>query len=137
MAVAPLSFLSTFSLLPLLPARSAETIVKWALFVAGHAVELSLLCRCCCAGHGPFTLLKVGPIPGVVVALCVVALGLYTDCGFHTLLFGPNRMEFLPLLMVSDFCAILVLGSFARLYVLVAAPNCATFRVTHGDSGAK
>ncbi|CAK0825594.1 unnamed protein product, partial [Prorocentrum cordatum] len=126
-AAAALSLLGTFSVLPLLPQRRLETAVKWALLVAGHASEACLLHRSSArgaapAGGGRLALFGVWPLPGALVVLGVAALGAYVDAGGHQLLFG-GRMEFLPLLLVSDFSAVLVLGCFGRLFLLAGAPG--------------
>lgn len=126
-AVAALSVVATFSILPLLPNSPKETLLKWVLLFLGHTLELWLLRGTAVpgadsgtVGGGPLTMLRIGPLPGLLVALGMLLLGLYADVGGHALLFR-GRMEFLPLLLISDFSAVLVLGSFVRLYMLIAA----------------
>eukprot|EP00928_Gymnodinium_smaydae_P036618 TRINITY_DN25566_c0_g1_i2.p1 TRINITY_DN25566_c0_g1~~TRINITY_DN25566_c0_g1_i2.p1 ORF type:complete len:979 (-),score=229.73 TRINITY_DN25566_c0_g1_i2:156-3092(-) len=113
-----LSLVATFSVLPLMPERRPETLLKWALLLAGHLLEgkylLSGKSRALAAlGFGAASL-------GLLVLLGIVVLGLYRDFGGHRLLFG-SRMEFLPLMLVSDFCSLLVLGGFVRLYRLLSS----------------
>ena len=108
-ALSVLSLVATFSVLPLLPQSTVERSVKWMLFVVGHIMELRLLHR---RRNIDFRLL-------CMVFVATVFLGWYHDFGGHAKVFG-ERMEFLPLLLISDFCAVFVLASFVRMHVLVA-----------------
>mmetsp|Transcript_37317 Transcript_37317/g.98371 ORF Transcript_37317/g.98371 Transcript_37317/m.98371 type:complete len:527 (+) Transcript_37317:93-1673(+) len=112
-AVAALSVVGTFSVLPLLPQRPLETSLKWSLFVGGHILELRALG---CRGFGS---LRVWPLPGSLILLGIVVLGIYCDFGGHQLLFKGD-MEFLPLMLISDFSAVVVLSSFARLFCIAS-----------------
>mmetsp|Transcript_48015 Transcript_48015/g.153214 ORF Transcript_48015/g.153214 Transcript_48015/m.153214 type:complete len:530 (-) Transcript_48015:117-1706(-) len=127
-ATAALSAVATFSVLPLLPHRPKETCLKWLLLVLGHAAELQLLRRACRRApgrpEGYLAMLRLGPLPGPLLVLGVALLAVYCDFGGHELIF-KGRMEFLPLLLISDFSAVLVLGSFARLYSLAAGAGAA------------
>lgn len=115
-ATAALSTITTFSVLPLIPDYSAEKLAKWVLFSLGHGVEFIILRKSYAnfrkSTTGP-SILKVWPFSSYFVVMCMAVLGLYSDFGLHVLLFGKARMEFLPLLLMSDFCAVLVLLSFA------------------------
>lgn len=123
-AAAALSVIGTFSVLPLLPQRPLETALKWSVGVAGHCVELYLLRRRPPAGGSGdrrvvLGMLGVWPLPGWMVLLGVAVLGAYTDLGGHKMIF-KGRMEFLPLLLISDFSAVLVMASFIRLFRLTS-----------------
>uniref|UniRef100_A0A7S1AES7 Alpha-1,3-glucosyltransferase n=1 Tax=Noctiluca scintillans TaxID=2966 RepID=A0A7S1AES7_NOCSC len=108
-ALSVLSLVATFSVLPLLPQSTVERSVKWMLFVVGHIMELRLLHH---RRNIDFRLI-------CMVFVAMVFLGWYHDFGGHAKVFG-ERMEFLPLLLISDFCAVFVLASFVRMHVLVA-----------------
>lgn len=131
-ATTALSVLATFSVLPLLPQRRTETIVKWIMLLGGHMLELTTMRSNCSPSSTPSGMLRVGFLPGPLVALGIAALGAYADFGIHQICFG-RKMEFLPLLFVSDFSAVLVLWSFARLTWLVAAGE-ASFSKPKADS---
>jgi len=124
-ATALLSVVATFSVLPLLPRRRFEATLKWLLLAVCHTLELRLLRRCYGAaeGDGFLDMLRLGPVPGLITAASLLVLAIYCDFGGHELIFGPSRMEFLPLLLISDFSTVLVLGSFMRIYRLVAHPS--------------
>jgi len=125
-ATAFLSFIGTFSILPLMPERPVETRLKWIIFVAAHCLELLLLHRAGKSdGAGILDLLRVGPFPGVLLFPPIAFLAFYYDFGGHIRLFGPNRMEFLPLMLISDFCAVLVLFGFGRVFRSVVSPQAA------------
>jgi len=121
-----LSTVATFSLLPLLPNRPAEAGLKWTLLVIGHAFELRTLASTqrsqrASSQASALELLGLGqPMLGGILAVALAVLGVYCDLGGHRLVFR-GRMEFLPLLLMSDASAVLVLGAFLRLYWLVAA----------------
>ena len=72
-------------------------------------------------GHGLFSS-KAGSLPWMLLAACYAVLGAYRDFGGHSLLFR-GRMEFLPLLLTSDFCAILVLGAFGKVFSLLPSES--------------
>ncbi|CAK9094715.1 3-glucosyltransferase (Asparagine-linked glycosylation protein 8 homolog) (Dol-P-Glc:Glc(1)Man(9)GlcNAc(2)-PP-dolichyl alpha-1 [Durusdinium trenchii] len=123
-----LSTAGSFSVMPLLPLESKETIVKWILFLAGLLVENWLL-----LGHPPTEVpLGLTTVAGGIlrslwpfsaslwplVALAYGVLGIFRDAGGHAWLFR-GRMEFLPLMLTSDFTALLILGSFWSLFSLL------------------
>eukprot|EP00419_Tripos_fusus_P081430 CAMPEP_0172939986 /NCGR_PEP_ID=MMETSP1075-20121228/223804_1 /TAXON_ID=2916 /ORGANISM="Ceratium fusus, Strain PA161109" /LENGTH=131 /DNA_ID=CAMNT_0013801377 /DNA_START=1160 /DNA_END=1551 /DNA_ORIENTATION=- len=111
-AAALLSLVATFSILPLLPLTRLETAVKWLLLGAGHAVEVCLLQRFSSPrsnyGLDWLRALRVGPLPGLAVASAWLLVAAYCELGGHQLVF-KGRMEFLPLLIMSDFSAVFVL----------------------------
>mmetsp|Transcript_21820 Transcript_21820/g.39149 ORF Transcript_21820/g.39149 Transcript_21820/m.39149 type:complete len:498 (+) Transcript_21820:85-1578(+) len=122
-----LSAVATFSVMPLLPDQPKETFLKWLLFVGGCCVEASVLRPTrpaatpgeAAAQGGYLQPLGLGKLcPGWLVALGYLALGVYRDFGGHRLIF-KGRMEFLPLLLTSDFCVVLVLGSFLQMFALL------------------
>lgn len=129
-ATLALSAVATFSILPLLPDRPLETALKWILFVAGYIIEVKLLHlglspastpgqAAGAEANGSLATLGFGKLcPGWLVALGYLLLGIYRDFGGHRLLFC-GRMEFLPLLLTSDFSAVLVLASFLRVFMLL------------------
>eukprot|EP00435_Cladocopium_sp_Y103_P001919 s1004_g1.t1 len=99
-----LSTVATFSVMPLLPLKQPETALKWALFVFGLVMEHRLL-----RPSSRFSWLL----------FALAGLGVYRDAGGgHELLFR-GRMEFLPLLLTSDFCAVLVLWYFWSIFRLL------------------
>ncbi|CAJ1343617.1 unnamed protein product, partial [Effrenium voratum] len=112
-----LSTVSAFSVMPLLPLQPKETAVKWILFFAGLLVES----RCLARRFGDdWTRRKVLSsmayfLDWQLVVPAYVLLGLYHEAGGHRLLFR-GRMEFLPLMLISDVCAVLVLTYFGKLY---------------------
>eukprot|EP00434_Breviolum_minutum_P022783 symbB.v1.2.020099.t1/scaffold1638.1/size107986/4 len=109
-----LSTVACFSVMPLLPLTPLETVLKWILFAVGLPVEEVLL------GSKAVSLkmLGVGFLPWQLVVLGYCLLGLYRDAGGHQLLFR-QRMEFLPLLLTSDFSAMLVLQFFWSIFRLL------------------
>lgn len=115
---AALSAIGTFSVLPLLPQRHPETGIKWALGVGGHILELSMLREGGSASS--LSLLRVGFVPGWLLVLGMASLGLYCDFGGHQMLF-KGRMEFLPLMLISDFSSLVVLLCFCRLFLVAAS----------------
>merc|ERR1712039_551526 len=97
------------------------TYLKWILLLIGHAIELWWLQGSTASLGGSYLgMLRVGPLPGSLIALGVLVLGIYCDFGGHQMLFR-GKMEFLPLMLISDFSTVIVLGSFVRLFLLVAA----------------
>ncbi|CAE8615926.1 unnamed protein product [Polarella glacialis] len=138
-ATTAVSAVATFSIMPLLPDRPMETAAKWFLFLAGHLIEHFLLQRrfrsrpaatpsgdvAAASGSSLLSSIGLGPLlPGWLVALGYVVLGLYRDFGGHKLLLG-GRLEFLPLLLTSDFSALLVLFSFLRVFWLIPQESSA------------
>jgi len=105
-----LSSVACFSVMPLLPERMPETSIKWLLFLCGGLVEVLLKDRPL-LGHA-------GRWSWILLGASYALLGAYRDFGGHSLLFR-GRMEFLPLLLTSDFSAILVLSAFCRIYYLL------------------
>lgn len=101
-AAVQLSTVATFSVMPLLPLKQPETVLKWALFVFGLVMEHHLLRPSSRFGW---------------LLLALAGLGVYRDAGGHELLF--RGMEFLPLLLTSDFCAVLVLWYFWSIFRLL------------------
>eukprot|EP00439_Symbiodinium_sp_Y106_P063621 s529_g9.t2 len=93
-----LSSVACFSVMPLLPERMPETSIKWLLFLCGGLVEVLLKDRPL-LGHA-------GRWSWILLGASYALLGAYRDFGGHSLLFR-GRMEFLPLLLTSDFSAIL------------------------------
>lgn len=124
-ATALLSIIATFSVLPLLPHRRFEAMLKWVLLAVCHKMELGLMRRCCGGDKvdASLDMLRVGPLPGYILASCLLVFAVYCDFGGHERIFGPRRMEFLPLMLISDFSTVFVLGSFLRIYRLVARPK--------------
>eukprot|EP00930_Biecheleria_cincta_P011606 TRINITY_DN11455_c0_g1_i2.p1 TRINITY_DN11455_c0_g1~~TRINITY_DN11455_c0_g1_i2.p1 ORF type:complete len:506 (+),score=75.11 TRINITY_DN11455_c0_g1_i2:114-1631(+) len=129
-ATLALSAVATFSVMPLLPDRPVETTLKWVLFVVGYVIEAKIL-RLDVApastpgeaadaqAEGRLTNLGFGKLcPGWLVALAYFGLGIYSDFGGHRMVFRGG-MEFLPLLLTSDFSAMLVLASFLRIFMLL------------------
>merc|ERR1712226_1553876 len=87
-ATAILSLVGTFSLLPLLPTRSKESLVKWVLFLLGHAWELWWLRDDKPGSRSSLVeLLRLGPLPGVLLGLSIICVGVYSDLGGHQLVF--------------------------------------------------
>jgi len=123
-ATASLSAVATFSILPLMPNWPLETVLKWVLLVFGHAIELSLLRTAVRSESGSsswgVSLLSQSWCPWWILMLGGAALAVYRDFGGHKLIF-KGRMEFLPLMVISDVSAILVLPAFLRLYTLTQA----------------
>lgn len=104
-ATAALSLVGTFSILPLMPNRPIETYIKWGLLLIGHLVEVCILSS---------SVPKSPPSTGSKNS----KIKERKESGGHQKLFG-GRMEFLPLMFMSDFCAILVLCSFWRIFRIV------------------
>lgn len=115
-----------------MPQHRTETLVKWIMLLGGHLLEVSTLRSSGTPNSSLSGMLRIGFVPGPLVALGIAALGVYVDFGGHQLVFG-SRMEFLPLLFVSDFSAVLVLWSFVRLVWLVAAGD-ASFSKSKADA---
>lgn len=125
-ATAVLSLIGTFSVLPLMPRRPVETMLKWVLLATAHCLEIGILhasqrsSGVADRDSSALGLLSIGPLPGIILVLLLAILGFYCDFGGHERIFGPHRMEFLPLMLMSDISTAFVLWAFVRIFRLVA-----------------
>ncbi|RKP09944.1 glycosyltransferase family 57 protein [Thamnocephalis sphaerospora] len=105
------------SLLPLL-FTSAEGPTKVALIALWSVLTYGVLGHYA-RGHKTSEPLFGRPLQLYLAGLCAVQT--YAGLG-HQLLFGSERMEFLPLMILSVYCALGVVVSWIQLYVVFMRP---------------